>query len=113
MAVDVPEWGGVVHIRVMTGMERDAFEGQFTKNRYTNLRAYLAVCCCCDATGEDLFKPEDVAELGKKSGVALERIFNECAKLNKLTAADISELQGKSRASRSSASPGGPRSHLA
>src|SRR5262245_1568105 len=74
-AVFIPEWDGTVHVRVMTGSERDAFEGYFDRSRYDNLRAFLLVCCVCDGQGRGLFRPEDVKALGEKSSAALDRVF--------------------------------------
>lgn len=92
-AVDVPEWGGTVYVRVMTGGERDAFEGKFTRDKHNNLRAFLAVCTVCDANGVSLFKSEDVAALGEKSSAALDRVFDVALRLNRLRASDVAELE--------------------
>lgn len=50
--VDVPEWGGKVRIRTMTGSERDAFEssligtgGKDTSKDLRDLRAPVRIAC--------------------------------------------------------------------
>lgn len=91
--VEVPEWGGAVFVRVMTGSERDAFEGHFATRKYDNLRAFLAVCCVCDEKGVGLFLPTDVKSLGEKSANALDRIFPVAMRVNRLSSADIEDLE--------------------
>jgi len=60
--VDVPEWGGTVLVRGLTGRERDEFEGsvleqrgQKTVTNTANVRAKLAVKCVVDDTGQRVF----------------------------------------------------------
>jgi hypothetical protein len=98
--VSVPEWGGELYIRTMTGVERDDFEAEmYTKkgdtlelNRY-NLRARLLYRCICDESGATLFTKKDVDALGKKSAKALDRCFAVAQKLNGLTNDDVEELE--------------------
>jgi hypothetical protein len=97
--VDVPEWGGSVTVRSMTGAERDAFEaglmveeGEDEKNRLNNLRARLCSLCIVDDDGVPLFSPEDVEALGKKSAAALDRVFTKAQTLNGLGAKDVEDL---------------------
>jgi hypothetical protein len=94
--VSVPEWGGHVYVRSMTGTERDAFEesinaGGELKN-FANFRARLAVLTVVDAEGKRLFDDKDVKALGKKSAAALTRVFNAATKLSGLSTADVAEL---------------------
>ena len=53
--VEVPEWGGSVRVRGLTGAERDAFEGETiqrngrdVKTNTRNLRARLVVLSACE-----------------------------------------------------------------
>lgn len=111
--VHVPEWGGDVFVRVMTGAERDAFEGYFETCRHKNLRAYLAVCVCCDEHGKDIFQADDLEALGAKSSAALDRIFPVALRVNRLRKKDIEELEGNSDASPSGGSRTDSRRALA
>lgn len=107
--VDVPEWGGVVKIRTLTGAERDAFEASMMtekesesrRERMINIRARL---CASAIVGEDgvtaLFTQADVEELGKKSSKALNRVFEAARKLSGFTDGDVKELEGKSSRDR-------------
>lgn len=98
--VAVPEWGGSVLVRGMTGTERDAFEasilemnGKGSRMDMRNLRAKLAALCMVDEQGERVFTEKDAGELGKKSATALSRVFEAAQRLSGLTAADVEELQ--------------------
>lgn len=95
--VEVPEWGGSVGVRVMTGAERDRFEQQMAaaKGRTVeNVRAGLVAVVACDEKGERLFDAADVVALGGKSASALERVFAVAMKLNKFSDADVADLAG-------------------
>ncbi len=113
---DVPEWGGKVRIRTMTAVARDEWEKRFIGKddnaaardaAWTNIRASLAARCIVDDDHKRVFADEDVAELGKKSSVALERVFEACRRLNALTKADVQELAGNSASGPSDASSTG------
>jgi hypothetical protein len=99
--VPVPEWGGTVYVRTMTGTERDAWEmmaftvkdGEASVNR-DNIRARLAALTVCDETGELLFSVDDIDALGKKSAPALDRVYAVAQRVNAVSAEDIKELSG-------------------
>lgn len=97
--VDVPEWGGTVYVRAMTGYERDAFElamlGPDGKADKRNFRGRLAAACLCDTNGHALFEPRQAAELGATHAAALSRVFDVAAELNGFTAADQEALTKK------------------
>ena len=97
--LDVPEWGGHVFIRTMTGTERDDFEAEtyITKGKNVefnrrNFRARLLVRALCDESGTPMFTSKDIDALGKKSAKALDRCFGAAQKLNGLSADDVEEL---------------------
>lgn len=103
--VEVPEWGGSVKIKGMTGTERDMFEGSLqgkdpkTKESivvYKNARAKLASLSIVGDGGERLFTEKDVIALGKKSASALNRVFEVAQRLSGITDKDIEELEGNS-----------------
>lgn len=82
--VTVPEWGGEVLVRTMTGADRDAFEASLIgkDGRMENVRARLVSLTLCDDKGERLFSDAEVAELGKKSAKALDRVFAVAQRIN-------------------------------
>lgn len=93
--VPVPEWQGTVFVRTMTGEERDGFEQSIIdgeKRKLDNIRAKLAALTVVDENGERLFEEGDIAELGKKSAAALDRVFAVAQRLNGLTGEDVESL---------------------
>ncbi len=95
--LSVPEWGGHVYVRVMSGTDRDAFEAGIASRpggppNLANVRARLCALCVCDDKGVRLFSDHEVGELGKKSGAALNRVFEAAQRLNALTDEEVEEL---------------------
>jgi hypothetical protein len=95
----VPEWGGEVFVKGMTGAERDQFEAAIVEIRGTsqrtnlnNVRARLASLTICDKDGTRLFKEADIQELGRKSASALQRVFAVAQRLSGLSQEDVKEL---------------------
>ena len=97
--LDVPEWGGKIRVRSLTGQERDLYEQSITKRRGMNVemnllnaRAKLVVLTVVDDQGQRIFSDDDVHEVGKKSAQALNRIFLVAQRLSGLTDEDVDEL---------------------
>jgi hypothetical protein len=104
--VHVPEWGGDVRIGVMTGEERDAFEAECYASRNgqsltPNIRARVASWVLQGEDGKRLFSVADAAKLGKRSGVALERVYTAAERVNGLTKAALEELEKNSTSGQS------------
>lgn len=93
--VDVPEWGGFVYIKTMSGTARDAFEAEMlnVKKEDRNIRAAMAAHTVCDESGELLFSEQDIVKLGKKSSAALDRILEVSQRLSGLSNDDVEELE--------------------
>ena len=96
--VEVPEWGGVVRIKMMTGTERDAFEATTIKRQgkkvsmnLVNIRARLVARTAVDEKGKLLFSEADVEALAQKSAAALHRVFEAARQLNGLREEDTAE----------------------
>jgi len=97
--VSVPEWGGAVYVRGMTGTERDSFEASITEGQgrdvkinAQNLRAKLVARSVVDENGKPLFSKADVEALGKKSARALQRVFNVAQRLSGISDEDVETL---------------------
>lgn len=98
--VPVPEWGGYVFVRGLTGIERDAFEasmlkGEGKKQRVDtqNIRAKLCSLAIVDEKGNRIFNTlEMIAALGKKSAAALNRVYTIAAKRSGISDEDVEEL---------------------
>ena len=97
--VSVPEWGGTVRVRALTGTERDALEASTLqgkgKNKDINLANFRAKLCTraiVDEQGKRLFGDEDIAALGRKSAGALAKVYDTAAELSGISEADVDEL---------------------
>lgn len=98
--VPVPEWGGEVRVRMLTGEERDAYEASMVelkkdgsaKANRDNVRARLLILCIVNEQGEQMFNRADIKLLGRKSAKALERVIEKVNELNGITEKDIEEL---------------------
>lgn len=97
--VFVPEWGGEVWVRGMTGASRDKFEASIVQTKgkdqtvnMTNLRAKLASFTICDEQGQRLFSDADIMELSNKSAAALQRIFVVAQRLSGIGDDEVKEL---------------------
>lgn len=83
--VDVPEWGGSIRIRTMTGAERDKLltgltgaDGKFQAHGY---RTRLLACCIVDEGGHPLFSAD---ELSGKNPLVTDRLFTIADRLNSI-----------------------------
>ena len=109
--VPVPEWGGMVLVRGLTGTERDAFEEEMItgkgKNRDVNLanfRARLIVKSVVDKGGKRLFTQADMVALGGKSAAAIQRVFQVAMRLSGMSEEDVEELTKNSEPGQSDSS---------
>lgn len=93
--INVPEWGGEVMIRTMTGTDRDAFETHLIgqSGRMENVRARLVALTLCDQDGQRLFNDSEVSALGKKSAKALDRVFAVAQRINGIGADEASSTK--------------------
>ena len=99
--VEVPEWGGSVIVRTISGTERDNFEIACAKDKNTTrkvIRGRLLALCLVDEDGKRLFSDSDAAALGEKSATALDRAFEVAARLNGIGEKDQKELEKNSEA---------------
>ena len=100
--VAVPEWSEskIVLVASLVGEDRDRLEQEIVRDRgdsiIENIRAKLCARTMVNAEGKRLFSEDDIALLGKKSGTALDRVFDVAQRINRLTAADIKELEKNS-----------------
>lgn len=99
--VNVPEWGGDVYVKGMTGSERDQYEAAMVTSKkpgearvidMSDLRAKLCSMTVCDEKGNRLFTEKDVRKLTKKSAAALQRIFKVAQRLSGIGDEDLKEL---------------------
>lgn len=107
--VDVPEWGGSLTVRGMTGRERDKYEQSMLqpdkkgvyKPNMTDARARIVAICAVDDDGKAIFSPEDVLILSTKSAAALDRVSSVCSVLSGISDKDLDDLLGNSESDQS------------
>jgi hypothetical protein len=97
--VEVPEWGGQVLVRGLSGHDRDEWEKGLTVRRgkrmepdMTDFRARLVVLCAVDEKGKRLFHDGDIHQLAGKSGAALDRVYSKAAELSGISEKDVEDL---------------------
>lgn len=111
----VPEWGGKVLVKSLTGVERDRIEativqqnGRSTRMDLTNVRAKFTAWSVVDPeTHKRLFADEDILALGKKSAAALQRVFDVVQRLSGLSNEDLEEMTKNSSNGQNGASGSG------
>jgi hypothetical protein len=90
--VEVPEWGGDVYLRTLSGTERDLFEDGYADQKMKNFRARFLALSLCDDNGERLYGDDEASELGTKSSVVLNRLFDKAWALNAFRTKDVDAL---------------------
>lgn len=111
--VPVPEWGGSVTVRALTGTERDLYElwlaDQRKQNCLANVRAKFASLCVVTSEGRPLFTPLDVEALGQLDSAPLDRIFEAGRRLSRMNedTEDVAKNSAGAGGSSTSASPPG------
>ena len=119
--VDVPEWGGDVIVRGLTGDELDNFQGSIRQFRPTfdgkgmeavlvqdGMRSKLLVKCLVDEAGERLFTDQDASALGAKNGAVIDRLYDVAARLSGLSEEEKAELEGNSETASEAAGSSSP-----
>lgn len=112
--VDVPEWGGSVIVRMMSGAARDAYEASMIVMKdgkrvadLSNMRAKLVAATLVDEAGNPMFSEDEVTALAAKSAAALERIASVAQRLNGLGADAVKDAEKNSVAAPSGDSTSG------
>lgn len=99
--VHVPEWGGSVFVKCLSGTEREAWERWLSESQSQQGtmfvlygRAGLLVRCLVDESGARLFCDDDIAVLSNAdgSGSALDRLFDAACELNRIGKKEIDEI---------------------
>lgn len=95
--VSVPEWGGEIMVRALSGAQIDRLEQEITNARVNgvteNVRARWVARCVIDEKGDRLFDDTEIVHLGKKSGAVLDDIFDVCMRINGRGEKYIRELE--------------------
>lgn len=101
--VEVPEWGGSLRLRALTGAERDTLEeslveqkGKHQKMNMLNFRAKLVASSAVDEKGHRIFDEKDIRALSNKNAGALDRLAAVASKLSGMSPEDVEELTDSS-----------------
>lgn len=102
-SVEVPEWGGAVLVKGLSGAERDSLEAAIVEVRgrkqrlhLENTMARLVAMSVVDENGKRLFTNGDIEALGKKSSAALQRVCQVAQRLSGLTQDDLEDMSKNS-----------------
>jgi len=91
--LEIPEWNGKVHIRTLSGKERDKFESDCRDSEGNmilgDFRARFACLVLSNEDGEPIFSSHDVHQLTKRSAKALDRILDVGMRLNGMSSQDM------------------------
>lgn len=99
--LEVPEWGGYVFVKGLTGTERDEWDQMSAdrrkgKGKRVDIRGMtvkLVALSTYDENGKKLFGGrDDEAKLHEKSAAAINRIFKVAQRLSGLSDEDVEEL---------------------
>lgn len=98
--LQIPEWKGTIYLRPLTGKEKADYwdsllvesNGERTFDK-ANERAKLAVLCCCNSQGAQLFCDHDVSWLSEKCSAALERIYQKADAMSLISATALEGLR--------------------
>jgi hypothetical protein len=90
--VEVPEWGGSVFVRQLTGGELVKLQRLLSSDNVLDL-VPLVVMCTVDENGKRIFSDKDVEALAAKNGRVLERIATACLSINYLDSESREEVK--------------------
>jgi hypothetical protein len=106
--VEVPEWGGIVRVRALSGSDRDEYDASMlraqpdgTVLRVPGSRAKLVSLAVVKDNGDPMFNVGDIGRLGLQAATALDRVVNAVVELSGLTDTAVEELEGNSDAAPS------------
>jgi len=91
--VEVPEWGGVVRLRSLTGKDRDEYESAIVDSSSSpgkpdarvdirGLKALLLSMAIVDENDEKMFDKKEVDILNSKSAKVIEMLWNKAQEMN-------------------------------
>jgi len=92
--VPVPEWGGDILVRSLSGAARDKIEAAFMAQKTEGLKAMVVALTACDEAGTLIFDQSDVEQLQTKSAAVIERVFEAAWEISGLRAGSIEAAEG-------------------
>lgn len=92
IAVDVPEWGGTVHLRALSAEEARKFNDVFEGPQKKESAVHLLQKALVHEDGSQMIGPEGLEKLRKKSIKVVMRLAEKAAALNQ-DAADVEKAK--------------------
>jgi hypothetical protein len=96
MELNVPEWGGLVRISLLSASAMDAYESSLTNTKgridIKDARAKFLAEVLVDGNGKKLFTKVDIKGLGQKSTKAHARVYKAAMNFNALTEDEIETI---------------------
>jgi hypothetical protein len=105
--MEIPEWGGSIFVRVMTGAERNQFVKDILEledNDDLAVRIKLCSIVVVDNLGKKLFTEDDIEALSGKSSKVLDRVYRKAEVLNCIEDAGVLEKNSETTRSEDSTS---------
>lgn len=110
--VEIPEWDNeTVYLKPVSAAQWDLTISEIKRDHFgkienkPNWRAWLVCQVLCEQDGTRVFSDQDAGMLGKKSSVAVQRLFDKLAEMNGLSEKDAQELEKNSEATPAVSSP--------
>ncbi len=98
--VEIPEWQEkeddpmpFLHIRSLSGSQREEIEEILIKNKTKDLRALIFVMSVCDEKGSLLYKRDDMKMINEGDSKVLDRVLHAAVKLNKMSQEAMDEAK--------------------
>ncbi len=105
--VEVPEWGGTVHVRRLSYAELQEIGLEEGSRPSAEQVVRLVASCLADPRGERLFSDEDAPQLARADVGAFTRVLLEALRVNGLASAELEKMvEGFGRAQRGAGSSG-------
>lgn len=89
--IEVPEWGGRIRVRSLTGAERDAYDAESWRRSQKpgstaldDFRIRRVAKAIIGEDGKRLFTDDEISLLGKKNGSVIDRIDDVVVRLSGL-----------------------------
>lgn len=105
--VSVPEWGGDVRVRLLTGTERHTLYAKANESGKFDMAVFsalLVTMTLVDDAGVRLFADDEVGIIAGKSSKAVEKVFAKSEELNQLSARAVDEAVKNSEPTQNAAS---------
>ena len=100
-AIDIPEWGGSICVRELTGAERselfalwkqDESDEKQVQDSFAIIVATVRLTACGE-DGKPLFTADDILRIRNLNAKVLDKIYKEAAKMNGFGADGIEEAK--------------------